>query len=129
MNDTSPSRNGDEEPRTVQEALEAIERHLQYAIERPESWESARLNVGTMINVLADVQAAKKLPVSESEEVTKLRADLAAAQMDAKALKGFADLWYFAMDDAPGDFERIVTTCTPKSWMHEIAKIKRGERA
>ena len=54
-------------------------------------------------------------------------AKLADAQMEIKSLQGFADLWYFAMDHAPGDFERIVTTCSPTHWMHEIAKIKRGE--
>ena len=53
----------------------------------------------------------------------------ARVKQDLKAMEGFADLWYFAMDRAPGAFERIVTTCAPSSWMHKIAAIKRGEHA
>lgn len=45
---------------------------------------------------------------------------------DRDAMRGFADLWYFAMDDAPGDFERIVTTYSPAHWMSEIAKIRKA---
>ncbi len=58
----------------------------------------------------------------------QLERELAAAKMEEKSLQGFADLWYFAMDKAPGDFERIVTTCQPAMWMNEIAKVRRGER-
>jgi hypothetical protein len=61
-------------------------------------------------------------------KVKRLQAELIASQAEAKTLQGFADLWYFAMDHAPGEFERIVTTCQPALWMHEIAKVRRGER-
>ena len=54
-------------------------------------------------------------------EIERLRGEV-------KSLQGFADLWYFAMDHAPGQFEKIVTTCRPESWMHEIAKVRRGEK-
>lgn len=60
--------------------------------------------------------------------IAELERELATAKMEAKTLQGFADLWYFAMDHAPGDFERIVTHCPPETWMHEIAKVRRGER-
>ena len=63
-----------------------------------------------------------------AEHIEKLERELSEAKRDAATGKEFADLWYFAMDHAPGDFERIVTTCSPSSWMHEIAKIKRGEK-
>lgn len=56
-----------------------------------------------------------------ADEIDRLRAEV-------KSLQGFADLWYFAMDRAPGDFQRIVTTHKPSQWMYEIAKIRRGER-
>jgi hypothetical protein len=62
------------------------------------------------------------------DHARQLERELAEAKQDAKSLQSFADLWYFAMDHAPGDFERIVTTCSPATWMHEIAKVRRGER-
>jgi hypothetical protein len=49
-------------------------------------------------------------------------------EADVKALKGFADLWYYAMDEAALDFERIVTTYPRESWMDKIAAHRRGEK-
>jgi hypothetical protein len=40
------------------------------------------------------------------------------------ALKGFADLWYFVMDEAPREFERIVAEHQPKAWLQEAAKLR-----
>jgi hypothetical protein len=39
-------------------------------------------------------------------------------------LQPFADLWYFAMDEKPLEFELIVTTCLPKNWLTELSKLK-----
>jgi hypothetical protein len=43
---------------------------------------------------------------------------------DAAAMKGFADLWYFVMDEAPREFEKIVAEYSPTQWMQEASKLK-----
>ena len=62
--------------------------------------------------------------VVENEQLRQQLTSLRAQHAELEMLRGFADLWYFAMDDAPGEFERIVTTYSPAAWMSEIAKVR-----
>lgn len=39
----------------------------------------------------------------------------------------WADLWYFVMDEAPMEFERIVATYTPARWHAEAWKLYRAK--
>lgn len=50
-------------------------------------------------------------------------------QDEIERLRGFADLWYFVMDEAPREFERIVAEHSPKQWMQEAAKLRAAARA
>ncbi len=36
----------------------------------------------------------------------------------------YLDLWYFVMDEAPQEFQKIVTTYHPARWMQEAFKLK-----
>ena len=56
-----------------------------------------------------------------ADEIERLRADL-------KAMEGFADLWYFVMDEAPREFEQIVSEWSSARWMDEAAKLRRLKR-
>lgn len=55
-----------------------------------------------------------------------LAAEVRDLRDQLKRMSGFSDLWYFAMDSAPLEFERIVTTHSPSVWMAEIAKLRRA---
>jgi hypothetical protein len=48
-----------------------------------------------------------------------------AAPSDAP--NAWADLWYFVMDEAPMEFERIVTTVSPSQWHSEAHKLMRAK--
>lgn len=48
-----------------------------------------------------------------------------AAPSDAP--NAWADLWYFVMDESPMEFERIVTTVSPKQWHSEAHKLMRAK--
>jgi hypothetical protein len=55
-----------------------------------------------------------------------VRAYLAAR--DAQSMgDAWADLWYFVMDEAPLEFERIVTTVSPSQWHSEAHKLMRAK--
>lgn len=47
--------------------------------------------------------------------------------MDESATNEWADLWYFVMDEAPLEFERIVTTVSPSQWNSEAHKLMRAK--
>lgn len=54
-----------------------------------------------------------------------------AAALQGRAQEGepseWAELWYFVMDEAPTEFERIVTTFSPKVWHQEAHKLMRAK--
>lgn len=47
---------------------------------------------------------------------------------EIERLRDFADLWYFIMDEAPRDFERIVAEYQPKAWLEQAAKLRRAKK-
>lgn len=46
---------------------------------------------------------------------------------DTAPANEWADLWYFVMDEAPLEFERIVTTVSPSQWHSEAHKLMRAK--
>lgn len=63
------------------------------------------------------------------EEGRKEQADeLDCLREDNRCLRDFAELWYYAMDEAPMAFEKIVTEYTPSSWLTQIAKHRRENK-
>lgn len=55
-------------------------------------------------------------------------AEIARLKEEARAFKGFADLWYYVMDEKPREFERIVAEFAPNRWMTEAHKLYRASR-
>ena len=58
------------------------------------------------------------------ERIATLEAELALAKRNVAYLQDRAELWDYAMEEAPDEFERIVTTCVPIVWMDRIAKFR-----
>lgn len=54
-------------------------------------------------------------------EIKQLREDL-------KVHQGFSELWYFVMDEAPLEFEDIVTDHAPSHWLLETGKLRERKR-
>ena len=54
-------------------------------------------------------------------EIRRLRAEVASEQK-------WGELWYFVSDDAPGEFERIVSEWTPSRWIGEAQKLMAEKR-
>lgn len=52
---------------------------------------------------------------------------LSAPPVQMEPANAWADLWYFVMDEAPMEFERIVTTVSPKNWHTEAHKLMRAK--
>lgn len=59
-----------------------------------------------------------------TQAVNAVRQYVADLEADKKCFKEFADLWYYATDKVPMQFERIVTDWSPKSWMSELLKLR-----
>lgn len=59
-----------------------------------------------------------------ADAIEALLAERDALAKDVAVMKGFADLWYFVMDEIPREFEKIVAEYQPAQWMHEAAKRK-----
>lgn len=76
----------------------------------------------------ASWEAADTIEVQQSE-IDNLKQQLIESQMDARVGKQFGDLWYFAMDEAALEFERIVTNYSPACWMTMISEVKRSRDA
>lgn len=76
-------------------------------------------------------QAAEAL-LEPDPEVLKLRADIkhimGATCDSCPATKDFADLWYFVMDEAPLEFERIVSEWAPSRWLDQASKLRAEKR-
>jgi hypothetical protein len=53
------------------------------------------------------------------------RAALSTGRLGGEASNPWADCWYFVMDEAPMEFERIVTTYPPARWHDEAHKLMR----
>lgn len=53
---------------------------------------------------------------------------LEAQEAEIERLREFAELWYFVMDEAPRDFERIVSEYQPKAWLQEAAKLRAARK-
>jgi hypothetical protein len=51
------------------------------------------------------------------------------AERDAEANKEFAELWYFVMDEAAYEFEKIVTTHSSTGWLSAAVKLRRERKA
>ena len=66
-----------------------------------------------------------------AEALNRMAAGREAAEQRAarceQAPNPWADLWYFVMDEAPIEFERIVTTCAPDRWHHEAHILMRAK--
>lgn len=60
--------------------------------------------------------------------VAAVKQYVAELETDIKTMKDFDDLWYYAMDDAPLEFEKIVMEWSPRHWMTQIAKHRRENR-
>lgn len=60
-----------------------------------------------------------------ADNLNSLYATRDAAPTDAQ--DEWADLWYFVMDEAPLEFERIVTTVSPSQWHSEAHKLMRDK--
>ncbi len=70
---------------------------------------------------LAAIREGGEDPEGTPSELTRLRAHL-------KSMEYFADLWYFVMDEAPLEFEKIVCEWAPKHWLQEAAKLQAAKR-
>jgi uncharacterized coiled-coil protein SlyX len=51
----------------------------------------------------------------------------AELEADAKKMQGFADLWYFVMDENPRGFEKIVSEWSPNQWMTQAYKLMKEQ--
>jgi hypothetical protein len=50
--------------------------------------------------------------------------ELKQLRLDVKVHQGFSELWYFVMDEAPLEFEEIVTRHSPGQWLLEAGKLQ-----
>ena len=66
--------------------------------------------------------------VTMAVELQRLRDENEQLRADLKTEKGWSDLWYFVSDEAPMQFEKIVTDWTPSRWIGEAAKLRRELR-
>lgn len=62
------------------------------------------------------------------ENMRAILAHVEAQAAEIERLRDFADLWYFIMDEAPRDFERIVAEYQPKAWLEQAAKLRRAKK-
>jgi hypothetical protein len=65
---------------------------------------------------------AAALLVEQAHQIESLRDEL-------RIEKQWGELWYFVSDEAPLEFERIVSEWTPGRWIgeaHKLMKAKRG---
>lgn len=62
------------------------------------------------------------------ENMRAILAHVEAQAAEIERLSEFADLWYFVMDEAPRDFERIVAEYQPKAWLQEAAKLRAARK-
>lgn len=60
--------------------------------------------------------------------IAAILAHVEAQAAEIKRLREFAELWYFVMDEAPRDFERIVSEYQPKAWLQEAAKLRAARK-
>lgn len=60
--------------------------------------------------------------------IETMQREIDALKEELHLMSGFANLWYFVMDEEPLAFERIVTEMSSQSWMDEAAKLRRGKR-
>lgn len=61
-------------------------------------------------------------------EIDVLRADCVSYEADLKAMKHFADLWYFVMDEKPRSFEKIVNEWASEHWMRKASELMKETR-
>ena len=67
-------------------------------------------------------QGGSQYAIAMADELDRLHADL-------RALKDFADLWYFVMDEAPLEFAKIVNEWSPQRWLDEATKLRWMKRS
>lgn len=77
------------------------------------------------------VETLRRTPKPLSEIIPLLQR--AADEIDLlngnlKAMKSFADLWYFVCDEKPLQFERIVCEYSPQVWLQEAHKLMKEHK-
>lgn len=109
----------------------------------PGPWVTMPANAG--VHCVARINAWEAVPPSDCElshdsidasfiaacspaNMTAILAHVDAQEAEIERLREFAELWYFVMDEAPRDFERIVSEYQPKAWLQEAAKLRAARK-
>lgn len=75
-----------------------------------------------------DLPNARLIAACSPANIAAILVHVEAQAAEIKRLSEFADLWYFVMDEAPRDFERIVAEYQPKAWLQEAAKLRAARK-
>ncbi len=80
------------------------------------------------VRLLSSPQYDEAMTMVAVGDLKGILAHVEAQAAEIKRLREFAELWYFVMDEAPRDFERIVSEYQPKAWLQEAAKLRAARK-
>jgi hypothetical protein len=75
-------------------------------------------------HLLVDGSNGVDLRTAPAMRIASLEAEVARLRAEVEAMRFLGELWYFVSDEAPLDFESIVTGCHPSLWIEEARKLR-----